>query len=315
MAIGVACHVGTLQEAPPKAIVPVGWESQLVEGVWWEAPLVEEVVDGQYTSGSQVDTVRAVLGGQEYRDERGMPVIGNKRNVLTIWDSINWDLKRYFQSRQREQAEAELVVSELAIGISVRCPHPHEAAGVVHKHKVHAILAYVVEVSNLMACTPEPDVRSDPSVQGFLVWPVSGSDDHNAMATARKSSRQGAHNISKPPCLAPGSNLRGNKYNGMLLARRRIAICSNPEVLNVPVCIGLDVTTLQRSGLSRSTHQALFCFRLRDLDLCSSQTQRILPPSVGWPSEGSRAWWSPAARQVRGLAESLCRSPEAVLHC
>lgn len=63
----------------------------------------------------------------------------------------------------RQQGKAELIVAELSIGVTVRRPHAHEAAGVVHKHKVHAILE-AVEVAHLVASAKQvhscPDLRT-----------------------------------------------------------------------------------------------------------------------------------------------------------
>jgi len=62
--------------------VPVPRQPQLLERAGGVHPLVAQVVDGQHAAGVGVDAVGAVLGGEVDGDEGGVPVVGDKGDVL-----------------------------------------------------------------------------------------------------------------------------------------------------------------------------------------------------------------------------------------
>lgn len=81
---------------------------------------------------------------------------------------------------------------------------------------------------------------SHPCVEGIHIWPIARRDDHHAVSTRSKRCRERSHHISQATSLAPGSNLRSHKDDGMLLGRPILCrIPANAIVSNLPIDPGI----------------------------------------------------------------------------
>mmetsp|Transcript_14236 Transcript_14236/g.59578 ORF Transcript_14236/g.59578 Transcript_14236/m.59578 type:complete len:420 (+) Transcript_14236:461-1720(+) len=193
--------------------VPFGRQPQVAEGAGREDALVKQVVDDEQRARLPVASVGAVLGGEERRNERRLPVVGDEHDVVAVRKAVlaRGHHERRLERRHGEQRESELVVAERSHLVAVGIAGPQVRARVVDEDPVD-VAALAVEEAHRVVCAAQPDRHLHPGVDGVLVAAVSRRHHHHAVPARREHGRQAAADVAEPARLRPRRHLARDEH-------------------------------------------------------------------------------------------------------